>query len=97
MMMVPTDLSVFFCLLANLGVRGPSKFAAPNNQGIFEHSACFEIVDEGCGGLVAIAAKFGMARVMIRMRVPRLIVFVAGVVDRHETNAVFNQPSRQQA
>src|ERR1043166_8386092 len=91
MMMVAPDFPAFFRLLSNFRIRGPAKLAAPNNQSVVEHSACFEIADERGCGLVAISAKFGMARVMVGVRVPRLVVFVAGVVNRHEANAVFHQ------
>ena len=44
---------------AALGVDGAAELAAPDDEGVFEQAALFEIEDKGRGRLVGIAALVG--------------------------------------
>ena len=61
-------------LLLILRVRRPAELPAPDDQRILEHAALLEIGDECAGGPVAIRTERLVPLVVVRMRIPRLIV-----------------------
>src|SRR2546430_1202053 len=86
-------LGFILFVLANFGVRSAPKLATPNDQRIVQHSAAFQIANQSSGGLIAISAELRMPLIVVGVSVPGLIVFVAGVVNGHETDTVFDQPT----
>ena len=44
---------------APLRVDGPAEFAAPDDQGLVEQPACFQVADQAPAGLVDVAALAG--------------------------------------
>ena len=56
----------------------------------------FEIADERGGGAVAIGAEFGVALVVVAVRVPGLVV-AAGVIDADVAHAGLGETTREQA
>ena len=74
-----------------LRVGGASEFPAPDDQGIIEQAALFEVGDEGGAGLVGVAALsavcFWQSAVMIPAHVKQL----------HEPDIAFGQSSSEQA
>src|ERR1043165_5641319 len=91
--MVPPD----FFLLPILSVRRAAKFSTPDHEGIIQHSPSFEIHDQGGPRSVAIRTELAVALLMIGVRIPRLIIFVAGIIHAHHADSVFDQPAGQQA
>ena len=59
-----------------LAVRGSSEFSAPDDEGVIEETAHFEVLDEGGGGLVGVVALagklFGKGEVLIPAHVVKL-------------------------
>ena len=47
---------VIAAISAALGHGGATEFAAEDDEGVFEHAALFEILDEGSAGLVDVLA-----------------------------------------
>ena len=45
---------------ASFGNRRASKFAAPNDQCVIEHAACFEVGQQGCDWAIDLPGKFTM-------------------------------------
>ncbi len=70
---------------AALGVDGAAEFAAPDDEGVFEHAALFKVFDEGVAGLVDVFALGGHATVDVGVVVPVV------VVDLHEADAAFDE------
>ena len=70
---------------AALGVDGSAEFAAPNDEGVFEHAALLEVFDEGVAGLVDVFALGGHAAVDVGVVIPVV------VVDLDEADATFDE------
>jgi hypothetical protein len=77
-------------VIATLHHRRAAELAAPNDEGVFEQAALFQVHDEGGAGLVGVLAVF--------LQVGREIaVLVPGFVeDLHETHSAFDQASGEQ-
>jgi hypothetical protein len=70
--------------------RGTPELAAPDNERAVEHSALFEVADEGCGGAVgSLGVSFDVAG-HIAMSIPSF------VVDVDEAHAALDHPSGEQ-
>jgi hypothetical protein len=74
-----------------LGIVGAAEFAAPDDQGVLEQPALFEVPDQRGGGLVGLTAlgcdAFGEVAVLI----PAL------VVELDELDAAFGEAAGQEA
>jgi len=77
--------------LVNLALRitGASEFAAPDHQGIVEHAALLEVLDQRGAGLVGLAGLDSDAGRQTAVLVPTLMVKL------DETDAVLGQAAGQ--
>ena len=57
-----------------LGVVGATKFAAPDDKGVLQHAALFQILNETGRGLVGFLALFGNAAFETAVLVPTLVI-----------------------
>ena len=73
-MIAPARFSFFFIFLAIFGVRSAPEFAADNDKSVLEQAAGFQVRDERGGSQVAINAQFFVLPIMVRVRVPGLVV-----------------------
>src|SRR5206468_2974156 len=76
-----------------LGPWGAPKFARPNDQGLLEHAALFQILDETCDRQVGGAAE-RCVRFHVAVRIPRAIA-AAGVANLDEAHALLREPPRE--
>ena len=74
-----------------LAVVGAAEFAAPDNKGIIEHAAHFQILNEGGGRLVSFLGLFPNIFREIRVSVPALLK------DLNEAHALFREATGEQA
>ena len=51
--------SVLLTISSTLGVRGASELAAPDDEGVVEHAALLEVLDQRGRGLVDVAGHLG--------------------------------------
>src|SRR6266478_5080334 len=56
-----------------LAVNSPAELAAPDDQGVVEQAALFQVLDEGCGRLVRVAALAGNLLRQIGVLVPAAV------------------------
>ena len=82
--------AVIIAAQAALAVDGSSKFTAPDDEGILEHAAVFEVGDEAMDRLVGVFALERHAAAAIAMVVPVV------VVDLHEAHTAFDQSTGEQ-
>src|SRR5262245_34620038 len=87
-MMVATVVSS--CELA-LGIIGPSEFAAPDDQGIVQHAAFFEVGNEGKAGLVNVFALTANATWQTTVVIP------SWMIKLDETDIPFSKATGQKA
>src|SRR5258706_6790055 len=73
-----------------LAVDGPAKLAAPDHEGIVEHTALFEILDQGRAGLFRVLALFLDAFGEIAVLIP------AAMVELNKTDATFGHATGEQ-
>src|SRR5207247_1403514 len=81
------------------GAFGPGRtteFGPENHQGLLEHAALFEILEQTGDGPVHLRREFAVVRFDFRMRVP-LTTATAAVKQLHEAHAALDQPSRHEA
>ena len=81
---------------ASLGCRRSSKFTAPDNQCVVEHTAPFEVGEQCCAAAVDTGDQFFVKLVVVAMRIP-LVARAAAVVDLHHAHAALHQSPRRQA
>ena len=68
-----------------LAVVGASEFAAPYDEGVIEHAAMLEILDQSSGGLIGLAALVAEAAGEAAVLIP------AGMVKLDESDAALGQ------
>src|SRR6266540_1606882 len=73
-MMVAPDFIRILVLVPNLRIRCAAEFASKNHQRVVEQTTRLEVRDERRRSHVAVGAQLAMALVVIRVRVPWLIV-----------------------
>ena len=71
--------------------RRPAEIAHPGDQGILQHSAIFQVLDERCHCRIELAAQRFDPRRIVAVRVP------AAQLHFDERHAVFHQPASKQA
>ena len=64
-------------------VWSSAKFATPDNEGVFEHTALLQVHDEGGTGLVGLPSLIGDAVLHLAVMIP------TGVIDLDESTAAF--------
>jgi len=62
--------------------RGASEFSAPDDEGVVEHSALFEIKNESGAGLVDILAD--LFEVLVEVFTGAAVAVPVGVIELHE-------------
>ena len=77
--------AVVFLGQAALAVDRPTELSAPDDQSVIEHTALFEILDEGVAGLIDVLALAGHAACEIAVVVPVV------EVDLREAHAAFGE------
>ena len=85
-MVIPSVASLGEC---SLGVNGPTKFSAPNNERLIQHSALFKVGKESCTCLIGILTLIPHLLGKIPMRVP------APVHNLHHAHATLDKSSGQ--
>ena len=70
-----------------------SEFATPQDQGIFEHPALFQVGQQGGDGLINLGCEIAMSRFDVGVVIPWL---TGAVPELDITDASFKQPSRDQ-
>lgn len=70
---------------------GASEFASPDNEGVLEESALFEIGEEGVGRLVRVLAADFHVFIEVAMMVP------ASMIELHKAGAFFDQSTSEKA
>src|SRR5581483_9621044 len=86
-MMVPT---------VPLSARRASKFRAPDNDGLIEHAALFQILEEAGNRSIHLSRKRRVVLFDTRMSVPGSAA-TAAVKDLHKANAALHQPTCREA
>src|SRR5580698_10308674 len=74
-----------------LAIICPAEFAAPDDEGLVEQAALFEIEDEGCGGLVGVFALSLDLHGQVIVTVPTLMI------ELYEADTAFGEFSCKQA
>lgn len=67
---------------------GASEFTAPDDEGVVEHAALFEIFEQGADGLVALFGEFAVVHFDVVVIIPRL---ACTMPDLDEADAAFKQ------
>src|SRR3954454_6411820 len=70
---------------------GAAELAAPDDQGVLEHPALLQILEERADGLVALAAELAVAGLEVVVIVPRL---PGAVPELDEADSALEQPPR---
>ena len=70
-----------------------THFTTPNDEGVFEHPALFEVREESANGLIALAGEAFVPRLQVRVAVPRL---TGSVIDLDVSNAAFGEATRDE-
>src|SRR5262249_36228103 len=85
--------------LAALAARHPPKFGGPKHNGMLEHSAGFEILNEGGGRLIHASPHFKVVLGQILMAVPVTSreTVVGPAPDLHKAHSAFQKPPPHQA
>ena len=73
-----------------------TELGPENHQGLLQHAALFEILEQAGDGLVHLRREFAVVGFDFRMRVP-FATATAAVKQLHEAHAALDQPSRHQA
>ena len=73
-----------------LGIASAAKFTAPNHEGVIEHAALFQVLDEGGAGLIGFAGLVSNAGGQIAMMIPAL------VVELDKAHSAFGQAASEQ-
>src|SRR5262249_47360737 len=92
MMVIAAGLAI----LGGLSVRRAAEFAAPDDQGLIEQAAPLEVAEECRRRAVAVGAELAMAVIVVRVRIPGLVVLLAQIVDLHEADTALGQAASQQ-
>ena len=77
-----------------LGPRRAPEFAGPNDQGVIEHPALFEVSDESRNGPVGGAAERLMG-LHVAVGIPSAVA-PAGMANLDEADAALREPAREQ-
>ena len=84
---------LWFTIAGQFHRRSSSKFTAPQNQCVLEHSSLFQIGHEGRDRLINFASEFAMSLLKSGMIVPRL---TGTVPQLNVTDAAFQQSASDQ-
>ena len=68
-------------LFVDLRLRSAPELTAPNDEGVFEETALFQVGEQGSAGAVRIGTKPAMASVVVLVGISRLLVLGIHVVD----------------
>merc|ERR1711923_318716 len=74
-----------------LGHRSSTELPAPDHEGVLEHAALLEILDEGGGGSVAVRAAD------VHVLLESAVVIPAAVVEMDEPHPAFGETTGVQA
>src|SRR6476620_850556 len=72
-----------------------AKFAAPDDQGVFEKAARLEVFDERCLSLIDFAANFFEVALEIFAGAP--VTVPVGMIELDEANAAFDEAAGEKA
>ena len=81
--------------LAVFAHRSAAEFPAPNDEGVFQHSAFLEIEDEGGAGLVDVFADF--LKVFVEIFTGASVAVPVSVIELHEAGAAFDETASEEA
>src|SRR5580658_1994161 len=84
---------VVVAAVAVFGGGGAAEFDAPENEGIVEQAALFEVAEQGGDGLVDIVGESFGGGVVLAVGVPGLAV---AVVDLDEAHAALAEPASEE-
>ena len=82
-------------VLAHLAHRGAAEFAAPDDEGVVEQAALFEVEDQGGAGLVDVLADF--VEVVVEVLAGAAVGVPVGVVELDEADAALDEAPGEQA
>ena len=80
---------------ADFAHGGAAEFAAPDDDGVIEEAALFEVFDEGGGGLVDVEAFGG--EVFLEVFGGAAVVVPVGVVELDEADTAFDESAGEEA
>ena len=87
-------MRVVVAAVAILAHRRATKLAAPHDQRVIQQAALLQVAQQRRDGLVNVLAQVPRARVVVRVRVPRLPV---AVINLDEPHAPLGEPPRHEA
>src|SRR5688572_8419697 len=79
------------------GAGGAAELGAPDDQGLVEHPAALQVLQQAGDGLVGFLAEFRVAVLQVAVGVPGAGAAVAAVVDLDEADAALGEAPRGEA
>ena len=80
-----------------MGEGKAAELTAPDDEGVFEEAALFEIAEEAGNGGVGFASELAVVSFDVVVAVPAALVFHSAGVDLHKANAAFDHAAGGEA